>query len=274
MQLASTNSPELRQDINAIFRVLVDIVGGRGTTVPTISITDAANGPVVDLDTMPLVNELRAAVGDFITMVATGNYLQANAQARLYMTGDVASVNTTLVSARQVSDMARSQKDILEKLAHYKSAEMTWKQITDLRVENEVLKKSGKSNNSFSGNLRTGSEAMDRRLHELEKTELRYEKLKDEYDIMYGRYEMLRLQYARIRTHKMQPTPPNFVAGRSHPYRPDQKFITNLSKLRDTEKAVKESNQEQKNAYDDEGDDDDTDSSVDRINAALFKTRP
>lgn len=73
-----------------------------------------------------------------------------------------------------------------------------------------------------------------------EETKNLYEKLKREYQVLYGRYEMLRVQYVRVRTSsKMTGTPPTFVAGRSHPDDPDRKYITNLSKLHDTQKILR-----------------------------------
>lgn len=73
-----------------------------------------------------------------------------------------------------------------------------------------------------------------------EETKNLYEKLKRDYELLYGRYEMLRVQYVRVRTSsKMNGTPPSFIAGRSHPGNQDRKYITNLSKLHETEKILR-----------------------------------
>lgn len=68
-----------------------------------------------------------------------------------------------------------------------------------------------------------------------------YNDLKTEYEILLGRYEMVRMQYVRLRTKTMTQVTnrPDFVAGMTHPEDPNTRCISDLSGLKRTKEAMK-----------------------------------
>ena len=180
-------------------------------------------------------------------------------------------------------------------LDSYRTTVATLRETEHLRAENEMLKKQEKGPSAIENNRYVNYiRQLNDKMAELQRREDEHKKVRQQYEILYGRYEMLRIQYVRLRTHRMRPTPvPDFIAGRPHPCDRRKRYVTNLAKLRDTEKAIKstthgkrypskveedyglydEHDEPDKNDDDDDDDDDVSDSEIDGMGPTASSLR-
>ncbi|KAI9549664.1 hypothetical protein GHT06_003850 [Daphnia sinensis] len=82
-----------------------------------------------------------------------------------------------------------------------------------------------------------------------------YEKLRNEYDVLLGRYEMLRLQYVRVRTEKSvrSISMPGWSAGMPDPCDPNKRLLTNLSGVDATNRAIRKACGDESDSSDSDG---------------------
>lgn len=116
--------------------------------------------------------------------------------------------------------------------------------VNDLKDEIDRLKKQLDASNA--GNPECSRyvdyiNVQNSKIASLSEYKTMYEKLRSEYDVLLGRYEMLRLQYVRVRTEKSVRaiSMPQWTAGMPSPFNAEQRILTDLAGADVTKKALR-----------------------------------
>ena len=143
---------------------------------------------------------------------------------------------------------------VTKELEKFRAEKGKSREFEELKAEVTRLKKIEKAPNSDECNRYVEYiKQLNSKMHAMQQVVDQYKKLRGEHEVLFGRYEMLRVQYVRLRTRRMTATPaPDFIAGRGHPCNPKLKYVSNLSKLKDTEQAIRKSTHGRTDKYGDD----------------------
>lgn len=262
-----------------LVRFIVDVIKNKNR----LEIYTAPSGIKISL--LSIQNELDSSMQScniyeqavrLFRQAATG-YVDPNYVARMMGTAGseplkVAHLNSVIAPVVELLNKAQINQDRVAELEskqiEFKAKESTIQTIENLKAEVARLKKIESAPNSAEcARYIEYIKQLNKKMQDMQGVVDTHKQLRSDYDVLLGRYEMLRVQYVRLRTRRMTPTPlPDFVAGRSHPCDPRVKYVTNLSGLRDTEKAIRRSTAgtrpypahapvDEEMSMDDEGDD-------------------